>query len=251
MKHIMTWRLFFFSVSLLTVVFFFLAQNREDVPPEHIILETPVLATLLPHAHTHADKVSDTNHGIVIFSEPIEVSETMWVTDIRLSVENAPQSVIHHLHIEIVKPEFEQVPSRGSILNAGQDTAELFHFPEPTGIRLQAGTRIQIEVMLHNPTPPLGEGDVYHDVVVHAELSGVPDHTERWVPIIFDFLKLTDATDELEPTTFTVPANTKHYVRTYENNPQNSLAYTHARVCRVSFHTRVQCVRQRRVKNLQ
>lgn len=199
---------------------------RTDVTPETRTLRLATDAlTLLPHTHEASDTILDSGHGIVVFSKPLTVEESLWITDMRVIVRNAPRSIIHHLHVERVLPEFADTPSAGSFLTAGQDTEDQFGFPAPAGIFLSAGTDIQIEVMMHNPIPPLGEGGVYKDVVFEVELTGVPEGGNRFLPVFFNLIVLADEQADTKEATFTVPPQTENFVRTSAMNPPHARGY--------------------------
>jgi hypothetical protein len=200
----------------------------EREPSRVVTITTEPVSTLLPHTHGASDTVLDPAHGVTVASVPVEIPETMWVTEASIQVEHAPFGVIHHLHLYRVSSEGAPSSPENSIFQAGQDARASTRFPAPSGILLRAGERIMLTGMLHNPLPPLGEGGIYKDVTVTATLSGVGEGEGRYVPLSFSQTQVSDTVrDDNADTLFSVPAGASHQTRSSMDNPPGSAERAH------------------------
>lgn len=204
------------------------AAFQPKAPTLSVLISTEPIPTLLPHTHEAADKVSDEYHGVNVASLPVEIPETMWVTEIAVEPANAPQGVIHHLHLVRVLPNGTRDPLKSSVFSAGQDSVPIVHIPSPAGILFQKGEQVAINAVLHNPIPPLGEGGIYKDVSISVRISGVRDGEGRHLPVQFDLPRVTDSIKiGDDDSVFRVPEGSEPYTRFSTDNPPGSMRPFH------------------------
>ena len=210
---------------LMLLVLMEIDSLRKSVTLKEILsISTETLPVLLPHTHTQHDSVEDMGHGVYVSAPEFTVTEDTWIGGIRVDVNNAPRSVLHHVNITAVRPvaKEDELSAKERFLNAmrgiavGQDSADAVLLPPPYAGFLPKGTRIQVTAMLHNPLPPAGPGGEYKDVSLTLHVFGVTFNPQEAKETASIFLSLADATSE-RGDTFTVPANTHNYVRDNKN----------------------------------
>jgi len=215
------------AVVFLSIIAILLASH--GTPPSlTVVVRSNVVPTLAPHTHTSADRVSDNSHGLALSSPTVEVPEDMWVTDLEITTENAPQGIIHHMHLVRMEDEGADADAQYPLFAYGQDTPTTIRFPSPTGIFIPKGEKLGIDAVLHNPIPPLGEGGVYKDVVITITLRGVPNGKDRNLPVVFHLPRVFDeTTNSGRDATFTVPAGALHETFWSTNNPPDPVGTAH------------------------
>ncbi len=227
----MNLRLFLFLVIALNVAFVTQAlayRSGIEVPTTQRVVEltTTELRSLDPHSHGPEDSVSDDHHGVMVTSDPITLTEDLWVYGIELEMVNAPKVTLHHLNVFRVFPITPLTPpgrdatyiGYGEVVSMGQETPSRLFFKKPYAVMLPKGTRLYISAMLHNPNPPKGPGDVYEHVAVKIRLTGNGYDPQRNQPLFIKRLILADA-DSKSGETFTVPSRTETYIKTGEGGP--------------------------------
>ncbi len=222
-------RTYIYGIALLALYFLGAYIYGHISRPDSVtVISTETIPRLAPHTHTESDKVSDHYHGIVVRSEPFTVPETMWVTEFRVDVENAPVGVVHHLDLVRLKEDGTRNRSYHSLLSFGQETPNVMRFPAPSGMRLTKGEKIGIEAVIHNATPPAGEGGTYENVSASVTLRHVPEGEGRSVPLYFSLPRVTDSVDEDDDdSTFTVPPKSEHVTVHSEDNPESASGAIH------------------------
>ena len=179
------------------------------------IMTTPI-EELHTHNHNvgHGDTLASHGHTVDVVSEVFTVPDDMWVTGADLITKNAPQFVIHHIHLVNMSEKDEFCPQLPQLLfDLGQDSLPSGEFPEPYGLFLPKGSQLIVTAMLHNPEPPLGLGEEYRNVSVGFKL-----HVDRFArfhhlkPLSFHVVALSDQ-NICNATTFEVPPHSKNFVK--------------------------------------
>jgi hypothetical protein len=198
-------------------------------------LKTKSLAELKPHPHLTGDSLFDSDHHIILTSDIIIIQTDLWVSGLEIKVNNAATSTLHHAIFFKVNERDPVCPNyrfRMLFVN-GSDTIEHLVLPKPHAIFLPKGTPLFLEVLLHNPLPPLGRGETYNNVSVSLLMTGEKDRPgldKR--PVEFFQLHLTDSGCQLDKVvnkrqTFVVPPKSKNFLRIDQIvNGQNPGRYT-------------------------
>jgi hypothetical protein len=113
------------------------------------------------------------------------------------------------------------------LFDLGQDSLPSGDFPKPYGLFIAKGSRIIVTAMLHNPEPPLGLGEEYHNVSIGFTLR-----LDRFAgfhhlkPLSFHVVALSDQ-NTCDATTFRVPPRTKNFVKA-SSGGASSMTFTHS-----------------------
>jgi hypothetical protein len=107
-------------------------------------------------------------------------------------------------------------------------------FPKGYAMKIKKGTRLQLLLMVHNPTPPTGPGGVYRDVYARTTLHKDTDVSRATHPVQFRYLFLDDEQcghsegDFSDINTFPVPPHAIHYVfsGSLTTNPASAYTFT-------------------------
>lgn len=183
-----------------------------------IVIETDRIPELEPHQHDTGDAVSDAGHHAGVMSEEYVVQENMRISSVNFEILNAPSSIVHHAAVIAYRcvDETCTVRTPHEIVRHGQDTMYLAKGDVPDGfmIPLKKGDRVRVELTAHNPEPPLGAGDTYHDVYARITLEEDTLRTLNARPVRFMHLFVQDTCTPLAGTSgsdsFTVPPNTEY-----------------------------------------
>ena len=201
---------------------FLLAFNRERLFASIIIhsiaIETARIPELAPHEHGAADAVSDTGHHSEVFSDDYVVPRNMKISFVNFEVLNAPSSIVHHAAVIAYRCVDDACTERipREIVRHGQDTMYLAKGEVPEGfmIPLKKGDKIRVELTAHNPDPPRGSGETYHDVYARITLEENRWKTLGARPVRFVHLFVQDTCTPLAgtsgPDSFTVPPDTEY-----------------------------------------
>ncbi len=140
-----------------------------------IVFSTIPYADLRPHDHEQGDSMNDVGHHVKVYSKPITLSTDTWVTSLTVRIINAPPAVIHHgilLDARIPYASCGNVEPSGRFLHFGQDNiaTPALVFPPGYALFIPKGHPIILDVMLHNPLPPIGPGGEYKNVSVELTL---------------------------------------------------------------------------------
>ena len=186
-----------------------------------LIIETEVIPTLYPHEHNVDDSVSDSTHHIWVSSDILTVPEDIWVTRFELVLKNAAPQVLHHAGILIPNKPNQICPNApyGQEIYAvgGADVYKPIAFPEPYATFLPKGTPLSLEVMYHNPFPPLGPGEIYKDVsaVVVMDIEKDSSASTR-KPVEYYRTHIEDSPcpkDGVHEEVFVVPAGAEDFIK--------------------------------------
>lgn len=192
-----------------------------SLPSEVTILTEP-LEELESHGHetSRGDSLVSKGHVEDVISKEYVFDTPLWVTGMEIVTKNAPQNVVHHMHLLTQDIPDVYCPQMGTLLmDVGQDAIPFADYPKGYGLYIPAGQKLLVNAALHNPDPPLGTGDDYHDVAVGFTLR-----TDRFgslkqlKPVSLHIASLADS-DICNATTFTVPARTTHYEK--KSKPKN------------------------------
>ena len=210
------------ALCLLVGGYFALSALGQTPKSEVMVLQTAHVVELRSHEHTTGDTALDVGHHEYVQSEVITAAHDLWISDISFKVVNAPTVAVHHAalmklhspHQTCKKIKMEE------LAGFARDNMHIpgISFPRGTAMRIKKGEQFYLLVMLHNPSPPLGPGDTYHDVFGRMTLTLVPDNeTQGLKPIKFHLMHLDDIpcevkySDGTESFTFTVPPQTLNY----------------------------------------
>lgn len=192
--------------------------------PATITILTKPLDELEEHGHKteRGDSLESKGHVEGVISDTVRVKYDTWVTGMEIVTRNAPQSVVHHMHLFAPERKDAYCTVMPEILmDVGQDAIPYGDFPKGYGIFLPKGTVVQVNAALHNPDPPLGTGDDYHDVSVGFTLR-----IDRFgsfkdlKPLSLHIISLADK-NICNATTFTIPPHTTGY-ETVSSDDKNS-----------------------------
>lgn len=113
---------------------------------------------LYPHEHRLNNTVYE--HGKIADSGFIRVPEDIWVKKMEIVVENAHLNIVHHVFLAdvITGKEFARFGS--------DNIYAPVVIQDPYAYFIPKNTLLYLEVMLHNPLPPFGPGDLYEDISV-------------------------------------------------------------------------------------
>jgi hypothetical protein len=147
------------------------------------------------------------------------VRQDIAATDVDFEIVNAPKTIVHHaalLALRCIDSSCRERMVR-EIVRHGQDTMYLSHTPLPDGYMtpIHAGEKLILQLTVHNPEPPLGTGETYHDVYARITIRQRSAEAAEYVPVHFLHLFVSDtcekSDDEEARTVFTVPAHAPEY----------------------------------------
>lgn len=175
------------------------------------------------HAHEHPLGAGDGPHSKWYNSEiPITVPRDMWVTSFIPEMHGAEIEILHHAMVfrigepNAVCPDIER-NARELYAVSTNSVEEPVNFPQPYALHLKKGDQLYMEVMVHNPAPPLGPGKDVENAEFSIRMSGVPGEISdgQFTPLEFTRIKLDDSPCKtpLAYVAFKVPANTLEYVK--------------------------------------
>ena len=139
--------------------------------PRDIVFSTIPYADLRPPDHEQGDSMNNVGHHVEVYSKPMTLSTDTWVTSVTVRIINAPPAVIHHgilLDTGVPYASCGNVEPSGRFLHFGQDhiATPALLFPPGYALFIPKGHPIVLDVMLHNPRPPLAPGVEYKNVSV-------------------------------------------------------------------------------------
>ena len=187
-----------------------------------VTVVSPTITNLAPHEHHPGE--GDGAHA-KWYNTPavVSVPRDMWVTAITPEMRGADQEILHHAMVFRVgepNPVCPNIESGARELFAvsANSVAEPVLFPTPHALHLKKDDLLYMEVMAHNPLPPLGPGKLVADATFAIRLSGVADNassTEGYTPLEFVRIKLDDSPCRLPLTyvAFKVPAQTPEFIK--------------------------------------
>ena len=206
-------------------------QQGKSAVQTTLVLETETLPLLEPHEHENfSDSIFDVDHGVLVNSPTLIVEESVWVTDIKLIMNGAPQDVLHHALI-LEKKHMNPVCSNveRELAAFGLETPTSLTFPEPYGIPLAPGDVLELQTMLHNSADNIEDRTTYRDVSVRVELTVEESNERRVKPLEVYHISLIDTlcSQGFDNATFTVPPNTLSFTRSSdETDAPNPSQYT-------------------------
>lgn len=212
----------FFAVLVLGMLIFLGNSIKEDKPLQ-LTIETAPVPILYPHEHELQDSIFDAGHGVWVFSEPIVVQEDTWITKFEVDTGTAPMTVLHHAGIVLPNEPNQICPNspheiyKKEIFSVTPDMAESpIEFPEPYGIFISKDTPMVLGIMLHNPFPPYGLGEIYYDVsvrvVMDIELDN-PSISKKPLEYYRLHIDETPCPGAVYQEVFTVPPFTDNFVK--------------------------------------
>lgn len=214
--------LIFFGCALVFYVLITAYYAYTDSMIRTIAIETAHLPLLVPHPHGDGDSPSDIGHHIEIESPVFVAPEDLWITGIHADVVNAPDTTLHHaLLINIDDTNNSCSLRKGGgreLLAFSQDQMHTnnLDFPDGYALFIPKHSRIVLTAMFHNPEPPVGPGEEYHDVSVRIVLSRARLDSQPLKAVAFRLLHLDDTACIAENGgySFTVPPKTNEYTYT-------------------------------------
>ena len=202
--------------------------------PSVITIDTAHIATVSPHEHSSGDAVSDPGHHEEVVSTDFVVDEDFAVTDVAFEILHAPAAIVHHAALVSYSCADTACTNRVSreLFRYGQDTMHYAKGSFPSGymVPLHKGEHLKLSLAVHNPAPPLGSGDTYHEVYGRIVLQENAVRAKGAKPVRFVHLYVEDlcsrnADDDVG--TFTIPAHVRGYVYT-GCGPQKNASITFA-----------------------
>jgi hypothetical protein len=198
------------SVAIGSAFFLQAAHDRSRV---YTIATVPI-ADLYPHSHElGVDSMSDEGHHIDTTSRPTVAPRDLWVTGVRFDINGAPATSLHHGTLLRLDQQAQECPEESPqvLMSMAQDQ---WHdpeaqFPNGYGIFIPKGTPLRLDAMFHNPLPPLGPGETYHNVSLKVTLS-LADASANLKPLTFHLLHLSDTPCRGSSHTFVVPPQTTY-----------------------------------------
>ena len=188
--------------------------QHTDVP--QFVIETEVLSVLPPHHHDVHDSSMDEGHHMYLRSPIVYAPEDMWVREIEFELKNAHDTALHHaVFMRLDKPNqvCPFIPMY-DLLHVGEDQMHdpSLKFADGLGFFIPEGTPLLLDVMTHNPMPPLGPGETYYDVSASITLT-LAREDEELNPVRYYALHLADRPCSLKSQfTFAVPPRTENFV---------------------------------------
>ena len=210
------------AVGLLVGGHFAFSALGQTPKSEVMVLETAHLAELRSHGHVTGDTALDEGHHEYVHSKLITATRDLWISDISFKIENAPTIVVHHAALLKINSPHQTCKkiNMEQLVGFARDNMHIpgISFPRGTAMHIKKGEQFYLVVMVHNPSPPLGPGDTYHDVFGRMTLTLVPDkETYGLKPIKFLLMHLDEVpceakySDGTESFMFTVPPHTLNY----------------------------------------
>lgn len=182
--------------------------------PREVTILTEPLEELESHGHetSRGDSLQSKGHVEGVLSKEYVFDTPLWVTGMEIVTKNAPQNVVHHMHLLTQDIPDVYCPKMGTLLmDVGQDAIPFANYPKGYGLYIPAGQKLLVNAALHNPDPPLGTGDDYHNVSVGFTLRiDRFGSLKQLKPVALHIASLADR-DLCNATTFTVPPRTTHY----------------------------------------
>lgn len=201
-------------VVALALVSICIDMARMYVSPHEVTILTKPLDELESHGHetSRGDSLESKGHVEDVISKEYVFDTSLWVTGMEIVTKNAPQNVVHHMHLLTQDIPDVYCPQMGTLLmDVGQDAIPFADYPKGYGLYIPAGQKLLVNAALHNPDPPLGTGDDYHDVSVGFTLRiDRFGSFKNLKPLSLHIVSLADK-DICNTTTFTIPPHTTGY----------------------------------------
>ena len=199
--------------------------------------QTAHLDVLPPHHHSPGDAVSDIWHHYTVYSPVVTAPRDMYISEMHFEFFNAPTSTVHHTSFADISKDNTTCPNMTSwreLFSYASDRMSNndIKFPDGYALKIDKGTPLQLYLMVHNPEPPLGEGDTYHDVYTKMILKESPQDPKHLKLVIPHLLHLDDQAckwaqaDRSDSLIFTVPPLKRNYTYSAEGKSDLSASMT-------------------------
>lgn len=161
-----------------------------------IFVHTPFIFDGAPHSHKEGEP--DTPHAKWHANEGLfVVPSDMWITAIVPRIDDASHEILHHATlykeggVNPLCPRAES-PYREIFSVSLNSATQAVYFPSAYALPLYKGDRLYLEVMTHNPAPPLGPGIKTPQARVGIEMRGIAMERAEKLPLEFVRLKIDD-----------------------------------------------------------
>ena len=223
---------FLFALAVAFLLYFFLYGQGVLKESEQVVLETAHLKELKPHVHENGASAADQSHHVYMLSPVYTAPSDMWISHLSFELFNASDTVVHHVSLlDHSQPHqtCASLPFKQLFILA-QDTMHhpFMEFPAGTGMLVKKGDRIQLSAMIHNPEPPLGPGETYHNVYGRLTLKLRPESERNGLKEIHPYLLHLDdepcvirEPDQSDAYVFAVPSHTHNYVFSGTHQPND------------------------------
>lgn len=231
---------FIFTICILTGIFCIVYHETHLADSfETIVLETAHLPVLLPHEHDAGEAVEDLGHHHYLYSKVFVAPKDLWISDASFDLINAPDTADHHtalLNLDGIHQTCKKLPYE-QLFGFPQDMLHepKISFPEGTGMKIKKGEHIVFMLMLHNPLPPIGPGETYHDVYGKLTLTFRPDsESGNLKNVKFHLIHLDQIpcevtySDKSLAFMFTVPSHSKDFTYSSPNSKDDPSRFTFA-----------------------
>ncbi len=211
---------FLLSALVLLVAYF---DTQAQLKKGPLVLETEHLATLPPHQHESEDSASDTSHHYTVNSTVLVAPRDFYISQIDFEMLNAPNETLHHaslIDLSNNNATCKNFPGWRELFVYGSDRMyeNSLRLPEGYALLIKKGTPLLLTLMVHNPEPPVGPGELYQDVFTRMtlrETSADPDTLSLVEPYLLHIDDIPCGYTEPDTSdvyTFTIPPHTKNGV---------------------------------------
>ena len=197
--------------------------NTKPQPVSPFEMQTEHIAVLSPHMHGQGDSAEDSTHHVTVNSQVEIAPRDMYISKIKFEMVNAPNVVLHHASfVDLSQPNqtCPNFPHWRELFVYGSDRMydNALTFPKGYALFIKKGTPLKLQLMVHNPEPPLGPGETYKDVYTRIVLTESSEPARSLSLLEPYLLHLDDKScgftepDASDVYTFAVPAHTRRYV---------------------------------------
>jgi hypothetical protein len=189
-------------------------------PPKEatISINAKTIPLLEPHPHVVGDFMFNPDHHQIVNSEVFVVKTDIWITAMEMVVANAPLTILHHsVLLSLNKPDPVCPISNRRLILFGSDTSlEPIIFPPDYGVFIAKGTKLVLNVMVHNPKPPFGPGELYRDVSIGLKLKVRQARADiQKKAVEYYQIAVEDAPCSIDVgNVFRVPPKSQHFIKT-------------------------------------
>ena len=208
------------SSVIVVVVFAYMKSGPSSTP---FVIETAHIPLLAPHTHGDVDSATDDTHHVTVNSDVTLAPRDMYVSRIEFEMVHAPNAVLHHASfVDLSQPNqtCPNFPGWRELFVYGSDRMyeSALSFPKGYAVFIKKGTPLKLQLMVHNPEPPLGPGGTYRDVYTRIKLIESTESSDALALLQPYLLHLDDVPcgfsepDASDVYTFAVPARARRYV---------------------------------------